>query len=54
MKLLQIIVILCGLAGSVMGLDLLRLQPGRTAGGDTSGSIEVTRPCLDENGEPTC
>ena len=46
MKLLQIIIILCSLAGSTMGLDLLfRPQdPG----------VEVTRPCLDENGEPTC
>ena len=55
MKSLQIIIILCGLTGSAMGFDLLfRLQPGRDAGGDTSGTLEVTRPCLDEDGEPTC
>lgn len=53
MKLLQIIIILCGLTGGAMGLDLLfRLQPGRDLGDDTSSTLEVTAPNLDENGEP--
>lgn len=54
MKLLQIIIILCGLAGGALGLDLMfRLQPGRDAGGDSSDTLTVTAPHLDENGEPT-
>ena len=54
MKLLQIIIILCGLVGGALGLDLMfRLQPGRDAGGDSSDTLAVTAPRLDENGEPT-
>ena len=53
MKFLQIIIILCGLVGSAMGLDIMFRLPERGAGGG-SGDFEITRPCLDENGEPTC
>jgi hypothetical protein len=52
MKFLQVIIILCGLVGGAFGLDLLfRLQPGRD-GENTSSTLEVSRPRLDENGEP--
>ena len=53
MKLLQVVIILCGLAGGAMGLDIMfRLQPGRDLGGDSSDTLEVKAPSLDENGEP--
>ena len=53
MKILQIVIILCGLAGGAMGLDIMfRLQPGREAGDAASDTIEVKAPSLDENGEP--
>ena len=54
MKFLQIIVLIFGLVGSAMGLDILfRLQPERDGSGG-SADFEITRPCLDANGEPTC
>lgn len=53
MKLLQLITLLCGLAGSVLGIGLLHVQTGRD-GEDTSNTLQVKAPCVDGNGEPTC
>jgi hypothetical protein len=50
-KFLQIVVILCGLVGLPMGISMLFHQAGREAG-DDDGTFEVTRPCLQSNGEP--
>ncbi len=51
-KRLQIITLIFGFAGSVMGLYMLfYLQPGRDGDG---GAITVRAPCLDSIGEPTC
>jgi hypothetical protein len=54
-KLLQIITLLCGIVGSLMGVSLLYIQAGRDAGGDSSSNtLTIARPCLDAAGEPTC
>ena len=53
MKCLQMITLLCSLAGIVMGLDIMfRLQPGRDAGESTANTFTVHTPSFDANGEP--
>jgi hypothetical protein len=53
-KFLQVVTLLFGGAGTVMGFYMLFfLQPGRDVGDDGSG-FTITRPCLDSHGEPTC
>ena len=53
-KLLQIVTLLCGIVGSVMGISLLYIQAGRDTGDSSATTLTVAKPCLDANGEPTC
>ena len=50
-KLAQIIALVAALLGNALAIPMLLHQSGRGEGGDDD-TFEITRPCLQSNGEP--